>query len=72
METGPDTYLVMAVAGAAALTLIAVLRGNVRCEQCGAKLPSLRIPGTAAHAMQGGWTCPECGADLDRNGKLKR
>ena len=40
------------------------------CAVCGAELPQIRKPANSRQAMWGGWTCPKCGSELDRNGNL--
>lgn len=41
------------------------------CEKCKTKLSYFRIPKSFSQLMSGGWTCPSCGTELDRNGKVK-
>ncbi len=36
------------------------------CEVCGQPLPVVRRPTSLRQALYGGWTCPNCGAELDR------
>ena len=43
------------------------LRAN--CPRCGTKLPMIRKPTSADEALWGGWTCPNCGAKVDKYGK---
>jgi hypothetical protein len=40
-----------------------------RCPQCSQKLPRFRKPKTIHEALFGGWTCPNCGAIVDRSGR---
>ena len=63
-------YVLAGVMALVAITLIAIRRGPANCGKCGGKLPMFRLPGTAEHARSGGWTCPHCGVDLDRDGNL--
>jgi hypothetical protein len=41
------------------------------CTQCGSPLPivTVRMPTSWRQAMWGGWTCSECGFELDRWGR---
>ncbi len=41
----------------------------VSCPRCNTPLPSLREPRSLRQAMWGGWTCPVCGAGVDRRGR---
>lgn len=42
----------------------------VDCTQCGTPMPMMfRVPTNWRQAMWGGWTCPECGLDLDKWGR---
>lgn len=40
----------------------------VHCPDCGAKQPAVRKPQNARQAMWGGWTCKECGCEMDKWG----
>jgi hypothetical protein len=40
-----------------------------KCAECGASVPSVaRIPKTPYQMLWGGWTCEECGLELDKWG----
>jgi hypothetical protein len=39
------------------------------CQGCGEPPPVVRMPKTWREALWGGWTCPECGLELDKWGK---
>jgi hypothetical protein len=39
------------------------------CPHCGTRLPFIRKPASKEEAMWGGWTCPKCGARLDKYGR---
>ncbi len=61
--------------------LIAVVSGTIRktkwgmnlervvCPRCGAAAPLIRNPKTVKQALWGGWTCKECGAEIDKWGR---
>jgi hypothetical protein len=38
------------------------------CLQCGAPAPAVRKPASLRQAMWGGWTCRQCGFELDKWG----
>ena len=38
------------------------------CPKCHFKLPFFRVS-TWKQAFEGGWTCPNCGCEVDRKGK---
>jgi hypothetical protein len=52
------------------ILLIALLMPQKHCPNCDNKLPRFRSPQSGKQAMRGGWTCPNCGAEIDRSGKL--
>lgn len=39
-----------------------------RCPNCDAELPVIRKPANFKQGLLGGWNCPNCGVELDRNG----
>jgi hypothetical protein len=50
------------------INLAAVFAG-AKCAACGAPLPAVaRIPKTPYQVLWGGWTCEECGLELDKWG----
>jgi len=57
------------IAGGLAVIIYGFLRKPVFCPKCKIKLPRIRIPKNARQAAMGGWTCPKCGTEVDRNGK---
>jgi hypothetical protein len=38
------------------------------CMHCGAWAPVVRTPANTQQALWGGWTCPQCGLELDKWG----
>jgi endogenous inhibitor of DNA gyrase (YacG/DUF329 family) len=38
------------------------------CPDCGTPVPRFRNPTSFRQAMWGGWTCAECGTEMDRHG----
>ena len=57
-----------AVGGVIAATMIAG-RGQKTCPRCRTELPRARYPTSLKQGLWGGWTCPNCGAEVDRNGR---
>jgi hypothetical protein len=68
--------------GLLALGAVLVIRDTIRlrgnwginlwpspCRQCGTPLPMIRKPANWRQAMWGGWTCAECGLELDNWGR---
>ena len=53
-----------------AIFAYAVIRGRKSCEQCGTQLPMIRKPTNTLQAAIGGWTCKNCGAEVDADGRL--
>jgi hypothetical protein len=39
------------------------------CRHCQAPMPPVRIPANARQAMWGGWTCKQCGLEVDKWGE---
>jgi hypothetical protein len=40
------------------------------CPECGASIPMVRVPRSSRQALWGGWTCEDCGAEIDKWGKV--
>lgn len=40
-----------------------------KCPRCGTPLPMIRKPSSTEEALWGGWTCPKCGAKIDKYGR---
>ena len=38
------------------------------CPKCKTRVPGLRAPNSTRQALWGGWTCSNCGIEIDRNG----
>ena len=38
------------------------------CPNCGMPVPAFRNPTSLRQALKGGWTCSECGTEMDRFG----
>jgi len=63
--------ILASVAAAVAVVIYALSRGRKHCPKCNYKLPMIRRPSTEQQALWGGWTCPICGANIDRDGNYQ-
>jgi predicted RNA-binding Zn-ribbon protein involved in translation (DUF1610 family) len=62
--------IAVVVAVGVVLLLGAINRAKaVACPRCGAKVPSIRKPTSLRQMLWGGWTCSDCGFEIDRNGR---
>jgi hypothetical protein len=55
--------------GGLVVFLFALLKKRIKCGQCGFVLPRFRTPKNLSQAADGGITCPQCHAELDRKGR---
>ena len=74
-----DGMLGRAIVGAVVGGLVAVVLGVIAllqkpkpCAECGAPAPRVRRPANRRQRLWGGWTCPECGCEMDRRGRPVR
>ena len=42
---------------------------GVPCPRCGEPLPAMRVPKNLNQTLWGGWTCDECGCEVDKWGR---
>jgi membrane associated rhomboid family serine protease len=56
-----------AIGGVVGAMIIAGSRRKI-CPRCTAELPPYRRPASFKQALWGGWTCPNCGCHVDRQG----
>ncbi len=61
------TVVVIAVVVAILLASAATARN---CPKCSTRIPPVRMPNTLRQMLWGGGTCPGCGSELDRTGRL--
>ncbi|MAK61648.1 MAG: hypothetical protein CMK09_11770 [Ponticaulis sp.] len=70
-----ETFVNGAVFGgaiAAVIILVGVfMRPTLKCSECGTPLPKFRKPASFHQGMWGGYTCQNCGAELDAKGQKK-
>lgn len=46
---------------------------RVSCTRCGTRQRAVRMPTSFRQMMWGGWTCKECGCEMDKYGvEIKR
>ena len=57
-----------AIGGIVGVMLIAG-EGRRACPRCTTELPQTRKPASLKQALWGGWTCPDCGCEVDRLGR---
>jgi transposase-like protein len=50
--------------------VFALLQKPKACPECGTRAPKVRKPANRRQAMWGGWTCQQCGRELDRRGRI--
>jgi hypothetical protein len=62
--------MIYGLMGGLAVLLIALLMPKKRCPRCGEYLPKFRAPRSWRQALWGGSTCPHCGCEVDRRGRV--
>ena len=45
---------------------------RVKCPRCGKFMPIIRRPATERQRLYGGWTCDQCGCEIDKWGRTVR
>lgn len=43
---------------------------STTCPNCGGAVPTLRKPASVRQALWGGWTCAQCGTEIDKWGRV--
>lgn len=70
-------YTLLGVGGVGSLAMLALglgkptpgqPGGGAKCAECGVPMPPLRRPANRRQMLWGGWTCKNCGTELDRRG----
>jgi hypothetical protein len=56
------------VIGGVVGAMVTTASGRMICPRCTADLPQYRRPTSLKQALWGGWTCPNCGCEVDRQG----
>ena len=73
-------FVILFFAGLVVLAALVVLgtkrRGKMginfsrpACPRCGTQMPLFRKPTSVRQTLWGGWTCPDCGCEIDKWGK---
>jgi hypothetical protein len=60
---------VLVVCGTLAKNRWGINLGSVSCPRCNTVLPQVREPRSRQQSMWGGWTCPNCGIEVDKWGR---
>lgn len=45
---------------------------STKCPNCGGAVPTLRKPASPRQALWGGWTCVQCGTEIDKWGRAEQ
>jgi hypothetical protein len=61
--------LTIAVVTALAFIMTKAVNDRGGCPICGTPVPMWRHPKSFRQALWGGWTCEECGTEMDRRGR---
>lgn len=57
------------IVGGLAVLLLALFQKPKSCPECGTPAPKVRKPANRRQTLWGGWTCEECGCEMDRKGR---
>ena len=63
--------MVLVVYGTVAKNKWGINLGEVSCPRCTTPLPMVRKPHSTRQAMWGGYTCPNCRAEVDKWGRAE-
>jgi hypothetical protein len=58
----------IAIVMAIAASLQKQVNAKGGCPKCGTPVPMFRNPKSLRQALWGGWTCSNCGTEMDRSG----
>jgi hypothetical protein len=61
--------IVGGIGGGLAVLLFALFQPRRKCPDCEEPLPKYRKPTNFRQFMWGGWTCKNCGCEVDRRGR---
>jgi hypothetical protein len=62
-------FLPVILGGIAATFGSVAVSNRLMCPACGTPQPKWRKPTSVRQMFFGGYTCPNCGTEMDRNGK---
>jgi len=57
--------------GVTVVTMNDLASRKLRCSSCGTPPPQFRRPKRWHQFLWGGWTCPECGSEMERHGRAR-
>ncbi len=57
------------IAGGLGALLFVFFQPRRKCPDCGEQLPTFRKTTNKRQMLWGGWTCPNCGCEVDRKGR---
>jgi len=61
--------IISGIVGGLCVAVLGFVLPGRKCPACGQPLPRYRKPASRRQALWGGWTCPACGCEVDRNGR---
>jgi hypothetical protein len=69
MTIGIIAGILGGLAGGAAVLWLASRAPQRLCPDCHKPLPRFRKPANVRQLLWGGWTCPDCAVEIDRQGR---
>lgn len=63
--------LIGGITAAIVIVVMTILRKRIKCPKCDTEQPKMRKPTSFHQAMMGGFTCQNCGAEMDARGRLR-
>ncbi len=63
--------IIGSISAAIIIIMMTIIRKPIKCPNCDAKQPKFRKPTSFRQAMMGGFTCQNCGAEMDARGRLR-
>jgi hypothetical protein len=70
MKTLIIPMIVGGITGGLAVVMLGKYMPSRFCPKCNIELPRIRKPKSIKQALFGGCTCPGCGLELNRKGKM--
>jgi hypothetical protein len=66
--TGGSSVATVVIIMMLAATMQKKINAKGGCPSCGMPVPLFRTPTSLRQALRGGWTCSNCGTEMDREG----
>ena len=63
-----SVFVAMMIVFALAAKVQAEVNARGGCPECSSPVPRYRTPTSLRQALWGGWTCENCGTEMDRHG----